>query len=82
MIAAARESIGLPRPREVIVTSVSARIGVPPAHAFPKLRRRDDSERRHAHALLGAGRYPGYGPCRAIRTGSETAEQSSHDVRR
>jgi CRISPR-associated protein Csb2 len=78
MIAAACESIDLPRPREVIVTSVSAHLGVPPAHAFPRLRRKDDSERRHAHAilvfdrpvrgpmLLGAGRYRGYGVCRPV----------------
>jgi len=78
MIAAACESIGLPSPREVIVTSVSAHLGVPPAHAFPRLRRKDDSERRHAHAilvfdrsvrgpiLLGAGRYRGYGLCRPM----------------
>lgn len=78
MIVAACESIGLPRPREVIVTAASAHLGVPPAHAFPRLRRKDDSERRHAHAilafespvrgpiLLGAGRYRGYGLCRPI----------------
>jgi len=78
MIAAACESIGLPRPREVIVTSVSAHLGVPPAHAFARLRRKDDSERRHAHAilvfdrsvcgpiLLGPGRYRGYGLCRPM----------------
>lgn len=81
MIAAACESIRLPRPREVIVTSVSAHLGVPPAHAFPRIRRKDDSERRHTHAilvferpirgpiLLGAGRYRGYGLCRPIREG-------------
>lgn len=89
MIAAACESIGLPRPREVIVTPVSAHLGVPPAHAFPRLRRNDDSERRHAHAilvfdrpvrgpiLLGAGRYRGYGVCRPISEGSESGKQSS-----
>jgi CRISPR-associated protein Csb2 len=66
--------MGLPtKPREVIVTSVSAHLGVPPAHAFPRLQRKDGSERRHAHAILvfekpvrgpiliGAGRYRGYG---------------------
>lgn len=91
MIAAACESIGLPRPREVIVTSVSAHLGVPPAHAFPRLRRKDDSERRHAHAilvfdrpvrgpiLLGAGRYRGYGLCRPIREGGDDTRQ--HDDR-
>jgi CRISPR-associated protein Csb2 len=73
MLAAACEAIGLPRPREVVVTPVSAHLGVPPAHAFPRLARKDGSERRHAHAILvfdqpvrgpvlvGAGRYRGYG---------------------
>jgi len=67
------ERIGLPQPREVVVTPVSAHLGVPPAHAFPRLQRKDGSERRHTHAILvfdepvrgpilvGAGRYRGYG---------------------
>jgi CRISPR-associated protein Csb2 len=70
--------IGLPAPREVVVTAVSAHFGTPPAHAFPRLGRKDGSERRHSHAilifdepvcgpiLLGAGRYRGYGFCRPI----------------
>lgn len=78
MIAAGCERIGLPRPREVIPSPVSAHFGVPPAHAFPRLRRKDGSERRHTHAILlfnepvcgpviiGAGRYRGYGLCRPI----------------
>ncbi len=78
LIADACERIGLPRPREVIITPVSAHLGVPPAHAFPRLRRKDGSERRHTHAilvfaepvrgpvLLGAGRYRGYGFCRPM----------------
>lgn len=78
MIAAACAAIGLPRPREVIVTHVSAHLGVPTAPAFPRLRRKDGSERRHAHAILvfdepvvgpvliGAGRYRGYGVCRPL----------------
>jgi CRISPR-associated protein Csb2 len=73
MIAAACVAIGLPRPREVIVAAVSAHLGVPPAHVFPRLVRKDGGERRHAHAILvfekpvvgpvviGAGRYRGYG---------------------
>jgi CRISPR-associated protein Csb2 len=72
-IAAACTAVGLPRPREVVVTPVSAHLGVPPAHVFPKLARKDGTERRHAHAILvfdepvvgpvliGAGRYRGYG---------------------
>lgn len=82
MIATACTRIGLPEPREVIATQVSAHLGVPPAFAFPRLRRKDDSERRHTHAILvfdrpvrgpiliGAGRFRGYGVCRPI-SGSE-----------
>ncbi len=81
MIAAACTTIGLPRPREVIVTHVSAHSGVPPAHVFPRLKRKDGTERRHAHAilifdepvcgpvLLGAGRYRGYGVGRPVDVG-------------
>ncbi len=77
-IAVACTRIGLPAPREVIVTQLSAHLGVPPAFAFPRLRRKDGSERRHSHAILifdqpvcgplliGAGRYRGYGVCRAM----------------
>ena len=78
MIAGACTRIGLPPPRQVIVTQVSAHLGVPPAFAFPRLRRKDGSERRHAHAivvferpvcgpmLIGAGRFRGYGACRPL----------------
>jgi CRISPR-associated protein Csb2 len=78
MIAAAAIRIGLPEPRDVIVTGVSAHLGVPPAHAFPRLQRKDGTQRRHTHAilvfgervrgplLLGAGRYRGYGACRPL----------------
>ncbi|MGH8953055.1 MAG: type I-G CRISPR-associated protein Csb2 [Acidimicrobiia bacterium] len=78
MIASACKRIGLPQPRNVIVTHVSAHLGVPPAFAFPRLTRKDGSERRHAHAILvfdepvcgpimiGAGRYRGYGVARAV----------------
>lgn len=78
MITAGCKRIGLPPPREVVVTPVSAHLGAPPSHAFPRLRRKDGSERRHTHAILlfdeavrgpvilGAGRYRGYGLCRPI----------------
>ncbi len=78
IIAKACERIGLPKPREVILTPVSAHLGIPPAHAFPKLKRKDGSDRRHTHAilvfdepvcgpvLLGAGRFRGYGVCRPM----------------
>lgn len=79
MVAEACARIGLPEPRTVVVTQVSAHLGVPPAHVFPRLRRKDGSERRHVHTilvfdepvrgpiLLGAGRYRGYGFCRPLR---------------
>lgn len=78
MIRHACANIGLPVPREVIVTPISTHFGAPPAHAFPRLRRKDGSERRHTHAILvfdqavcgpiavGAGRYRGYGFCRPM----------------
>ena len=78
MIGRSCERIGLPAPREVIVTPVSAHLGAPAAHEFPRLERKDGSQRRHAHAilvfdekvrgpiLLGAGRYRGYGLCRPL----------------
>ena len=70
--------IGLPEPREVVITQVSAHPGVPPSFAFPRLKRKDGSERRHSHAILvfdepvcgpvliGAGRFRGYGLCRSL----------------
>ena len=80
MISAGCGRIGLSHPpREVIVTPVSAHMGAPPSHMFPRLRRKDGSERRHTHAILvfdeavrgpliiGAGRYRGYGLCRPMK---------------
>jgi len=79
MIRQASERVGLPVPAEVIPTPVSPHIGVPAAHEFPRITRKDGSERRHTHAILvfdepvrgpiavGAGRYRGYGLCRPIR---------------
>jgi CRISPR-associated protein Csb2 len=78
MIAEACRHLELPSPKAVAVTPISAHSGVPSAYAFPKLRRKDNSERRHTHAilifdepvcgpiLLGAGRYLGYGSCRPL----------------
>lgn len=78
MLAQGCVRIGLTEPREVVVTPVSAHLGAPPAHAFPRLRRKDGSQRRHTHAILvfnrpvrgpilvGAGRYRGYGACRPM----------------
>jgi len=78
MIAQAAVRVGLPEPRDVVVTAVSAHLGVPLARTFPRLQRKDGSQPRHAHAilvfgervrgpiLLGAGRYRGYGVCRPL----------------
>jgi CRISPR-associated protein Csb2 len=78
MIRVACQRIGLPEPREIVVTQVSAHLGSPPAYTFPRLRRKDGSQRRHTHAILifaesvrgpiliGAGRYRGYGLCRPM----------------
>lgn len=78
MIADSGTRIGLPRPREVVVTQVSAHLGVPPSFNFPRLKRKDGSKRRHTHAILvfdepvsgpisvGAGRFRGYGVCRPL----------------
>jgi CRISPR-associated protein Csb2 len=77
-IAAACDRVGLPKPREVVVTQVSAHPGVPPSFAFSRLQRKNGSERRHTHAILvfdelvcgpmliGAGRFRGYGVCRPM----------------
>jgi CRISPR-associated protein Csb2 len=63
---------------DAVVTPVSAHLGAPAAHEFPRLQRKDGSECRHTHAilifsqpvigpvLLGAGRYRGYGLCRPL----------------
>jgi len=78
MIAQACVRIGLPEPLDVVVTPVPAHLGAPPAHTFPRLRRKDGGERRHTHVILvfehpvrgpiliGAGRYRGYGACRPM----------------
>jgi CRISPR-associated protein Csb2 len=87
MIRDTTTRIGLPEPRDVIVTSVSVHSGAPPAHAFPRLQRKDGSQRRHTHAILlfeqpvcgpvvlGAGRYRGYGLCRPMGIDGEIQRQ-------
>ena len=71
---------GSPSPEiaEVVVTAVSRHLGAPAAHEFPRLKRKDGSQCRHAHLILtfdrpvvgplvlGAGRYFGYGLCRPL----------------
>jgi CRISPR-associated protein Csb2 len=68
---------------KIEVTSVSAHIGAPPSHAFPRLERKDGSKRRQTHAILtfdrpivgplliGAGRFRGYGLCRPLPSESD-----------
>jgi CRISPR-associated protein Csb2 len=62
----------------VTITPVSAHLGAPPSHQFPRLARKDGSQCRHTHVilmfsgpvagpiLLGAGRYRGYGLARPL----------------
>jgi CRISPR-associated protein Csb2 len=85
MIGTACVRIGLPQPRKVIAAQISAHAGVPPASSFPRLRRKDGSERQHMHAILvfdrpvcgpiliGAGRFRGYGFCRPMHTQEQDA---------
>lgn len=75
------ERIGLPSPVSVTTGPVSPHLGVPASHEFPRLERKDGSQRRHTHStivfeepvagpvLLGAGRFRGYGLCRPLREG-------------
>jgi CRISPR-associated protein Csb2 len=80
-LAAACQRVGLPRPKDVILTSVSMFIGVPHARRFPLMQRKTGGNLHHTHAiltfaqpivgpvLLGAGRFRGYGLCRPLREG-------------
>lgn len=85
MVARACRRIGLPEPSAVRGEAVSAHLGVPGALEFPRLRRKDGSQRRHTHVflefehpvvgpvVLGAGRYRGYGLFRPLwRSGEGT----------
>ncbi len=73
------ERIGLPRPAEVLLHTVSMLEGVPRSNEFPWITRKKDGGRmHHAHAVIifdevvqgpvivGAGRFRGYGFCRPI----------------
>jgi CRISPR-associated protein Csb2 len=87
-IAKACTRIALPEPQDVLVTGASAHSGVPPAFRFPRLSRKDGSERSHAHATLvfeqpvrgpiaiGAGRYRGYGFFRPLGMEERLCETS------
>jgi len=78
MVRAACVRVGLPEPVNVDVSPVSWHLGAPVAKDFPRLTRKDGSERRHLHIwlefaqpvvgpiILGAGRYRGYGLCRPL----------------
>ena len=72
--------IGLPEPTAIIPSAVSMFIGAPHAGSFSPIVRKSDGGRiHHTHAIitfpepvigpviLGAGRYRGYGFCRAYR---------------
>ena len=79
IVAKSCERVGLPRPADVILSSVSLFEGAPVAQRFPALNYRNSGRPRrfHIHAvitfeeavrgpvLLGAGRYRGYGLCRS-----------------
>lgn len=78
------ERIGLPRPKEVLLHSVSLVEGVPHAREFPYLTRKKDGGRmHHSHAIIvfetevagpvvvGAGRFRGYGLCRPMSKGAD-----------
>jgi CRISPR-associated protein Csb2 len=84
IVGTACERIGLPRPRDIAIVSVSKFEGVPHARSFPALPTRFGKPRRfHTHAvlkfdakvlgpvLLCAGRYRGYGLCRPWRPKGE-----------
>ena len=73
------QHIGLPRPSEVLLHTVSLVEGAPHAREFPHLvRSHDGGRQRHTHAviifdepvagpvLIGAGRFRGYGLCRPM----------------
>jgi CRISPR-associated protein Csb2 len=84
LIADGCERIGLPRPKDVIVTAVPMFIGVPHARDMPRVvRKSDGGQNRQTHAIVtfeqnvegpvivGAGRYRGYGFCRPLNREEE-----------
>ena len=78
MICRACERAGLPKPVTILPSHVSVHEGVPTSLEFPRMNRKDGSQRRHLHArivfdrpvvgpiLIGAGRYRGYGLLRPL----------------
>jgi CRISPR-associated protein Csb2 len=84
-VKTACERIGLPRPAEVLLHPVSLYRGVPRSNEFPPITRKSDGGRmHHSHAvlvfdepvegpaLIGAGRFRGYGLCRPLPQGGWT----------
>ena len=79
IVAQSCERVGLPHPAFVFLSAYSVLRGVPPAHAFYRVRPRSRDARPVVHAviefpypvpgpvLLGAGRYRGWGLCRPLR---------------
>jgi len=77
-IARACERLGLPAPLEIELLPVSPCLGAPTAREFPPVTAKNGQRRWHIHArltfpetvagplLLGAGRFRGYGLCRAL----------------
>jgi CRISPR-associated protein Csb2 len=75
---AARRVVGAEVGVKARVSAVSEVVGVPPARDFPRMKRKDGSERRHTHVviefdrpvvgplLVGAGRFRGYGLLRPM----------------
>ncbi|MGC4033500.1 MAG: type I-U CRISPR-associated protein Csb2 [Tepidisphaeraceae bacterium] len=75
---AAKQAAGGAAVVGVDLTPISLFAGAPGAHAFPRLRRKDGSQRRQTHAvitfdrdvvgplLIGAGRFRGYGLMRPL----------------
>ena len=94
MIRTACTRMGLPKPIAILLVPVSAHIGAPPSHAYPRMQRKDGSQRRHTHAilvfgaevrgpvLLGAGRYRGYGLCRPLDDMPDFAEDGHPEKKR
>jgi CRISPR-associated protein Csb2 len=78
MIADACERIGLPRPKDVVLSSVSMFSGSPHARRMLVMQRKTGGSLHHTHAivtfdtrvvgpvLLGTGRYRGYGLLRPL----------------
>ncbi len=86
MVGEACERIGLPTPRDVLMSQLALHEGTPHSRGFRPMRRKSgNGNLRHSHAvitfnepvrgpiILGAGRYRGYGLCRPVR-GQEEEE--------